>query len=872
MRANGNTIVVVDVYALIYRAYYAFPALTDNSGNPTGAIFGTISLLCNVCAKYRAHQIVLASDSYTPSFRKELYPEYKSNRRTMPEDLVAQISPIREFLQKCGLTFVEKDRYEADDIIASLCSHFRKHKILIVSADKDLMQLIDERVQMYDISKNNTVDIQAVINKYSVPPEKMCDLQGLIGDASDNVPGVPGVGIKTASKLLQEYCDIEHIYSNINHITPLKIQTALLQNKDRAFLSKKLVTLVRDIDLSQYQTLAKLESAVIHMNTAYIATFLQTYNITSLGAKIRSFLPDFDEKQPVDDNVICNNITDQHHAIHFSQKIHGNSCITIYPCIKEGSKSIKTIYLFLKDDDTYHVHFLQQKSLFEQQGIDQHWFLDQIAQKKPHIIGISNSISLMPITWQETMTYDDISIMRHILGEARSGSQNEKTLKDVLPHAQTSYAQIKIFEDDVQPLVSKIIFEEYVRLKQKLNNNQELEKIYTLDMDTLRISNRMQRHGICLDVSALNKAATYFTQQMKSLEHKIFAEAEMQFNIASAKQTSGVLFKKMRIPSPTKNYSTDHEVLEELAAQGYIIADYILQWRKIFKLYTTYVKGLQEARNSQTGKIHTTFHIHGTSTGRLSSSNPNLQNIPIKTHEGKMVRKAFVSSPRYVLASFDYSQIELRVLAHLADITPLKQAFMLKQDVHMITAQEVCGSLDLSLEEKRRLGKSLNFGLIYGMSIKRLATILHIEHNEAKEYMQKYFEKFPGFVAYKDKILDFARRYAFVKTAFGRHCYIPNINHKNHAIRTGAERQAINAVIQGSAADIIKIAMCKIEKNKKLKTAQMILQIHDELIFELPHQETESLAQIICNEMKNAVELSIPLEVNYAIAENLSEL
>ena len=865
-----NTIVIVDVYALIYRAYYAFPALTDTAGNPTGAIFGTISLLCNVCSKHRTHQIVLASDSYATSFRKTLYPEYKSNRRAMPEDLVSQIAHIREFLQKCGLTFIEKEGYEADDIIASLCSQFFDHKILIISADKDLMQLIDERVQMYDISKNNMVDVQAVVEKYSVPPEKMCDLQGLLGDTSDNVPGVPGIGIKTAARLLQEYRDIEHIYEHIDQITPTKIQITLLQNKDRALLSKELVTLVRDIDLSQYQTITNMESTVKHMNFTYIATFLQTYNITSLGAKIRSFLPHFDEKQPIVENVMYNTIKDQEHTMKFLQKVHEHSQMSFYPITENGH--LNALYVFLKDDDIYHIPFLQQTSIFDQQGIEPSWFLNQILHKKPRVISLCNAIALMPPEWQETMIYDDISVMRHILGESMSGSQNEKVLTDVLSAVSISYEKIKIFAADAKPLVSKLIFEEYVILKQKLAAQKDLEKVYSLDIAILRITNRMQRNGICIDPIELNKAAAYFTQQIKSLEHQIFAEAEMPFNIASAKQTSGVLFKKMRIPSPTKNYSTDHEVLEELATQGHTIAGYILQWRKVFKLYTTYVKGLQEARNPYTGKIHTTFHINGTSTGRLSSSNPNLQNIPIKTSEGKMVRRAFIHSPQYVLASFDYSQIELRVLAHLADIAPLKHAFLSRQDVHETTAQEVCGSIELPPEEKRRLGKAMNFGLIYGMSSKRLASILHIDHQSAKEYMLKYFEKFPGFVEYKEQILSFARQHSFVKTALGRNCYIHNINHQNHAIRTGAERQALNAVIQGTAADIIKIAMYNIDQKTELKKAQLLLQIHDELIFELPQSEAETLAKIICREMQNAIQLSIPIEVNYSIAKNLADL
>ncbi len=908
---------LIDGSGYIFRAYYALPPLSRKSdGMPTGAVNGFCNMLFKLLEDSKSQEnlqkpthFAVIFDSARKNFRNEIYKDYKANRSDAPDDLIPQFDFIRKSVMAFNLPSVELINYEADDLIATYTEQILKigAKVTIVSSDKDLMQLFNKNVRIYDPMKNKFLGEEDVIKKFGVKSEKVIDVQSLAGDTSDNVPGVPGIGVKTAAELINKYGNLEKLLSKAHEIKQNKRRETILENKDKALLSKKLVTLKRDVPVK-----VKLDDFIIkNIDKDKLYEFLREMEFNRLLSSVISQYgePKLKEKDTpsLKGEEILNIDRTKYKLLNKLEDIDnwlkeaeekGEFCIdaettSLDPHLAElvgislSTDIGKACYIALKHNgkdvlDTNKV-IQKIKPILEDKSIK------KIGQniKFDYIIFYHRGIIMNSM--------EDTMLISYVL-DAGKNRHNMDTLSELhLRHKTISYKdlvgsgkkQLTFDQVEIKKATeyaaedADVTFRLYKLLKKNLIR-EKLENIYELfEKPLIKILANMEIQGVKVDDKFLNILSKKFEKKISSIEDKIYKISKKKFNIASTKQLGEIMYEDLKIASLKKtkkgSYATSASVLEDLAFKGNEFPKLILEWRQISKLKNTYSDSLQEHINPKTKRVHTSFLLAATTTGRLASSDPNLQNIPIKTEDGKDIRKSFVSEKGNILISADYNQIEMRILADLADVKELKKAFNNQQDIHSLTASQVfnvkIGEIN---SDMRRKAKAINFGIIYGISQYGLAKQIMVSNNEAAEFLNSYFKKFPEIKDYMNDTIKFCRKSGYVNNIFGRRSHITGINDKNFNIRNFQERAAINAPIQGSAAEIMRLAMIRISKRieeAKEKKCKMLLQIHDELIFEVPRESEKNFTNLIRQEMTSVKDsdlhsFSTPLTVDVNSGEN----
>lgn len=880
---------LIDGYAFIFRAFFAAPKLTTPDGIPIGAINSFVQMLFKLIEKHNIENIAVILDkgSSKNTHRHKIYQEYKAHRPPVPEDLIVQFPIMREAINAFGIKYIELEGYEADDLIASYVKE-SKHKdydVVVVSSDKDLYQLLDHDngISIYDPMKDTAVDKNYVFEKLGVYPDQVLDYLSLVGDNADNIPGVKGIGIKTAASLLQEYSTLDNIYANLGNIRIKKARTCELleSGKDNAFMSRELAKLKDDIHVVYTFRELKWNGVAEHGNE--LRAFFEKYALHTVAARYLSKIIG----AQINISSVKTNVNDRDQGEIIKYRIYNSVdkklTDNVLKSIFEDARYVGYVYIEANFEDDIIIFLIGDKCLtisnlknflLDNKGatyalihdIFTSNFIKKVGENTKDLIKYLYKFSIYP-----EILYD-IRIIAYIINSVRYG-RDYTLIKLVKDHLDENLINNYIIESKVRDKVA-IYSVLYPILMKKLYTQQQISLYYVIDQPLNYVLSDMEISGIFIDRSFLLKLKNQYNEQMLALSHKIYKEAGTEFNLASPKQLSDILFTKLKIPvSGKKNksgyYTTNNETLEELSMHGFTIVDDIIMWRRLFKITQSYIDGLLEASNKDSSCIHTTFNNTYTSTGRLSSSSPNLQSIPVKSEEGSKIRNAFVARDGNVILSADYSQIEIRLLAHMANIEPLQKALIKGADIHALTASQVFGiSLDKIDATWRRRAKAINFGIIYGISSFGLAKNLKISRTEAEDYIKRYFKQYPGIQAYMERIIDEAKLNGYVKTLFNRRCEIPEINSKNGVLRKLAERAAINAPLQGSAADIIRKAMVKLPLTlrKYLK-----LQIHDELLFEIPRVELESSKINIKNVMESVISLNVPLNVDISYGKSWGE-
>jgi len=909
---------LIDGSGYIFRAYYALPPLTRKSdGLPVGAVSGFCNMLFKLLEDSKSSEnlekpthFAVIFDSARKNFRNEIYSDYKGNRSDAPDDLIPQFDYIRKSVLAFNLPSIEMLNYEADDLIATYVEQILDEgaKVTIVSSDKDLMQLFKKKVRIYDPMKNKFISNDDVINKFGVGPDKVIDVQSLAGDSTDNVPGVPGIGVKTAAELIKEYGNLENLLKNANKIKQNKRRETLLENKDKALVSKKLVTLKNDVPVKDKLTdfvlkkvdVDKLYNFLREMEfNRLLSSAISTYGQSKFSDEIE--VKKETSKISKDKYVLIKNLTeikdwmqeaeeagefsidtetdslDPHQAnlvgISISSKI-GKACYIPTGHNDKNNLNEKDVLRILKP-------YLEDKSL---KKIGQNIKFDYIIFRRRDI---------------DIQSMEDTMLMSYVL-DAGKNRHNMDTLSDIhLGHKTIKYKDLvgsgkkEIKFSQVELNIAKdyaaedadITYRLYKIFLKSLKSEKLLNIYEIFEKPLIKILASMEINGIKLDNNFLKKLSVKFEKKLQDLEKQIFKISKKKFNIASTKQLGEIMYNDLKIASLKKtkkgSFATGAAVLEDLAYKGNEFPKLVLEWRQSSKLKNTYSDSLPEHLNPNTKRVHTSFLLAATTTGRLASSDPNLQNIPIKTEEGKDIRKAFISEKNKKLISADYNQIEMRILADLADVKELKKAFKNNEDIHSLTASQVFGADIKKIDaDMRRKAKAINFGIIYGISQYGLAKQIGVSNNEAEEFLNSYFIKFPEIKEYMNNTIKFCRKSGYVRNIFGRKTHIPGINDKNFNVRNFQERAAINAPIQGSASEIMRLAMIRINDEldtKKTNEFNMLLQIHDELIFEVIDNGTKSASKKIKDIMTSVKDsdlhsFSIPLSVDVNIGDNWGEL
>jgi len=997
--AKGDHVFLVDGSSYIFRAYHALPPLNRKSdGLQVNAVLGFCNMLWKLLRDMppdnRPTHLAIIFDKSEITFRNKLYPDYKAHRPPAPDELIPQFALIREAVRAFDLPCLEQVGFEADDLIATYVREAceRGATATIVSSDKDLMQLVTDCVTMYDTMKDRRIGIAEVIEKFGVPPEKVVEVQALAGDSTDNVPGVPGIGVKTAAQLIVEYGDLETLLKRAGEIKQPKRREALIENAEKARISRQLVLLDDKVKLD-----VQLDELAVHEPDARkLIAFLKAMEFSTLTRRVAEYSqidpadiePDAGMKSGA--SVFASpplgasgdlfapsplagegrgggsqerSAAGSPPSLHKGggnqeqagegikgtpislaaaraeaarkTKIDRNKYQTVrsldqlnawiarvndfgYFAIDAKASSIDPmqaemcgIALALGPNDACYVP-LSHKQSGDGAGLfaaglapDQIKAADALEALRPllesaGILKIGFNIKFNAVMFAQhgvtIRNHDDAQLMSYALDAGRNAHGLDALAETWLGHATVSYGELtgsgkgKLSFDQVaidkataySAEDADVILRLWRVLKPRLIAERMTAVYETLERPLISVLARMERRGISIDREVLSRLSGDFAQTAARVESEIQEIAGEPINVGSPKQLGDIIFGKMGLPGGSKTktgaWSTSAQILDELAEQGHEFPKKILEWRQVSKLKSTYTDALPTYVHPQTHRVHTTYALAATTTGRLSSNEPNLQNIPVRTEDGRKIRRAFIASPGHKLVSADYSQIELRLLAEIADIPVLKQAFRDGLDIHAMTASEMFGVPVKDMPgEVRRRAKAINFGIIYGISAFGLANQLGIPREEASAYIKKYFERFPGIRAYMDETRDFCRTHGYVETLFGRKCHYPDIKASNASIRSFNERAAINARLQGTAADIIRRAMIRMEDalaEKKL-SAQMLLQVHDELIFEVPDDEVAATLPVVQHTMQDApfpaVLLSVPLHVDARAADNWDE-
>lgn len=922
----SKKIALIDGYGFVFRAYHSLPPLTRSDGTPVGAVYGFTNMLIKLLAGLEVTHAAVVFDSGSKTFRNEIYPAYKANRPPCPEDLIPQFPIVRQTAESLDLAILEKVGFEADDIIATIAkrAELEGYETLIISSDKDLMQLVNDHTHMYDAMKNKFIGAAEVREKFFVDPAQVLDLLSLVGDSSDNIPGVKGIGPKTAAELLQQFHTLENIFENLPQIKQEKRRQLLSDGIEKAKLSKILATLREDVELGI--SLDDLEIKSLDPNK--LISFLEIQGFRSLVARVKKEFGitetvnlEVKNTAPIQKSVAFKEvkkieITSQEIIDNLANKALLNGQVTIDYQSKNNEINFLTISTCKSDESPQEIFYFEvsnsQKIEIKSQSLDLFNFHEEVAQVTSNKgLGIealekilkNNSIKkiffdaksfLKSITKisNHNVSYEDVSLINHLLN---SSTKNDlRQLVDLnLNCGVEECGFVEIFNEldkKREPAIFSnaekkaeffcfrnfAIYQLYKILFPKIFEAKLSGAYNSYEKPLLDILAQMEVAGIKIDVEKLKELSKEFGKKIEDLSVEIYALAGCEFNIASPKQLGEVLFDKLGLASSKKSkktgaLSTGVSVLEELDEEGHLIARKILDFRKFSKLKNTYTDALPQEINPKTGRIHSHFSTTSTITGRLSSSNPNLQNIPIKSLEGQKIRESFISEKNHFLISADYSQIELRVIAHVAKIENLVKAFKEGKDIHQITASQVFGIPENEVDSATRSkAKAINFGIIYGISAFGLARQLDISRQDASTYIKSYLATYPGIDSYMKNYINLARQNGFVETISGRKCFIREINNKNGMIRAEAERLSINAPIQGSAADIIKKAMIRLSKRfrEEKLNSKIILQIHDELIVEAPQDEVELATKILKFEMENAMILDVPLKVDVTVGNS----
>ena len=887
---SKETLFLIDGSGFIFRAYYALPPLTRKDGTPVGAVLGFTNMLTKVLTEMNAHYLGVIFDAGRKTFRNDIYKEYKANRKETPEDLIPQFPLIRQACTSFSVPIFEKKGFEADDIIASYTALEKDRDIVIISSDKDLMQLVSDRVKLYDPIKNKMIDRDGVQDKFGVRPDQVIDVQSLAGDSSDNIPGVPGIGIKTASALIQEFGTLEVLLDRAQEIKQNKRRESLIEFSDQAILSKKLVTLCTEVpDLLLLDHL-KVEEP----QPEKVRSFLEEQGFSILQKRLLK-----EEKKEVEE-VLRPEISSEYKLILTPQqldqwiervkKMPVVAIDTETDSLNAKQANLVGISLSIKPGEACYipVRFNPELSLLEQRSnpleMSQEAILEKLSPifSDPMIIKVGHNLKYDKLVLKkygiQIFPYEDTMLLSYLQEPGRHGLDHLSEVNcnhQMIPFKEVAGVGKKAITFDQVPLEKALeyaaedadyTYRLYDIFSPKLTSDK-LKKLYKeIDLPLVDVLVEMEDTGIKVDPLVLQGLTRDLDKRLISLELEIHDLAGVSFNIGSPKQLGDILFETLNLSGGKKgktgSYATGADILETLSDQ-HLLPEKVLEWRQLSKLKSTYTTALVAQINPKTGRVHTSYAMAITSTGRLSSSDPNLQNIPIRTEEGRKIRKAFVAKEGCSLVSFDYSQIELRLLAHMADIQSLQEAFIEGQDIHAITAGQVFGvPLDQVSPELRSKAKAINFGIIYGISAFGLAKQLKISRSEAAHYISTYHEQYPGIKGYMDRTISFAKENGYVETLWGRRCYVPNINSKNGILRSFAERQAINAPLQGSNADFIKRAMIDIQELlKKASQSKLLLQVHDELIFEVPLEEVDKIIQPIQKIMESIDSLKVPLTV-----------
>ncbi|MGC9003767.1 MAG: DNA polymerase I [bacterium] len=851
-----KTLYLLDGQGLIYRAYHALPYLSTSKGLPTNAIYGYTSMLIRLVSDYSIDYAVAAFDLPIPTVRHKQYSAYKANRPPMPSDLSLQIPYIKEITSAFGITIKEMEGYEADDVIASLAmqAKAKSFEVFILSGDLDCLQIVGENIKLLiprvGITDLREIDEKAVLERYGIPPAKIPDLKALAGDVSDNLPGIPGFGTKKAAQLLNRFSSIEEIYERIDELPP-QLRETLLSYEEIVRRNKDLALLKVDLPL-------KIEDVPpFKPDWARLRKILQELEMKKLIERLPTEEGSLFIKEEPENKVQTQYVRATEDLLELLKKSPRE--ISLY--LGEGKLHIAT-----REGEVFSLSLFTGRDLF---GASE----NKIAILKPLLqdervakIGHDLKSMMLLLAREEDVhlqgIYFDTMLASYLLNPIRGGHRLEDVYRELFGEElsnEPSQRAVKLFS-----------------LKEKMEEKlreEGLEKVFSeIEMPLLPVLFDMELVGVKIDVELMKKLSMEVMERMREVEKEIYRIAGIEFNIASPKQLRQVLSERLKIPLGKKKktgLSTDAEVLEELAPQ-YEIARKILEWRELSKCKGTYIDVLPRLADSR-GRVHTSFNQCVTATGRLSSSEPNLQNIPVRGEWAKRLREAFICDEGYILISADYSQIELRILAHLSEDPALLEAFQKGEDIHSLTASSLFGvPLEEVTEELRRRGKTVNFGIVYGISEFGLAKELGISEESAREYIEQYFKKFPKVKEYIDRTVEEAREKGYVRTIFGRKRPLPELSSSNRMVREFGKRAAINAPVQGSAADLIKLAMIKIHRRLKREglPARLLLQVHDELLIETRKDIREYVKEILKEEMENAYPLSVPLVVKIGEGEN----
>ena len=930
MDKTKKHICLVDGSTYIFRAYHALPPLTRKSdGFPVGAISGFCNMLDKLVKEEKEKKgitnLLVVFDASGKTFRNDIYPDYKANRSEAPEDLIPQFPVIRKATEAFNIPYVELIGYEADDLIASYSRAAQKEnmKVTIVSSDKDLMQLVSDNVSMLDTMKNKIVQKGEVYEKFGVYPEKVIDVQSLAGDSVDNIPGVPGIGIKTAALLINEYGNLDGLFKNAESIKQKKRRENIIEFEEQAYLSKKLVTLRDDVPLP----IPIQETGLKDIDANKLISFLKEMEFRTLtDKKSKELNIDSDtieasnqvevfEKEETDKTEINEEISSKFDLSKY-QIIETKSELQEWQIKAEniGYVSFDTetnsldamnadmigFSLCTSENDACYVPLLHTNEGERQLKFDQAIEILRQILEDEGIKKILHNMKYDALVIDKynikIKNFDDTMLMSYSLGSGGVRHKLDTLIKYYFNHDAMSFKELigsgkdkKTFQELSIEEAGKYAAEDadmtlrlWKKIKSSISKNKQVKIYEIIEKPLIKVLIQMEKNGISIDINRLSKLSKTFESKLLELEKLCFNLIDEEVNLGSPKQVGEILFEKLNLPggkrTSTGSWSTNASTLEDLANQGHEFPKLLLEWRALSKLKTTYTDTLPTYLNESTKRIHSSFAMATTSTGRLASSDPNLQNIPIRSEDGRMIRRAFIPNDGNVLISSDYSQIELRLIAHIANEENLIKAFHEKIDIHAATASEVFNiNINEMTPEIRRNAKAINFGIIYGISAFGLAKQLNISRTEASEFIKAYFNKYPSIKDYMDETKKFASENGFVKTLMGRKCLVEDINSKNAATRSFMERAAINAPIQGSAADIIKRAMIVLSKNSELieLETKMLLQVHDELIFETKKENSLKAMKIIKEEMENAhnpiLKIKVPLIADTSFGKNWDE-
>ncbi|PKN51399.1 MAG: DNA polymerase I [Deltaproteobacteria bacterium HGW-Deltaproteobacteria-13] len=874
-------VALVDGSNYIYRAFYAIPHLTNSKGFPTNAIYGFTNMLMKLLRDLAPDYIVVTFDLRGPTTRHGEFEDYKATRKPMPDDLIPQIPFIKDVVRGFSICVLEKQGTEADDLIGTLAlqASAKGWRTAIISGDKDLMQMIDDQVTMVDTMKDKTYDAAAVKEKFGVGPDKVVEILGLMGDTSDNIPGVPGIGPKTAQRLIEEYGSVDAVIENAENLRNVKLRESFRQYAGQARLSRQLALIRKDIEMDfDLRDAARKEP-----DKESLSKLFSEFEFSSLLQQIKT-----NTAKPVKE---CTVVANSGALSRMITKLHDCSKIAC-EMVWEKNPPPELIGMALSADDELFYLPLSHTNAGEQLPVKEALAALAPVLKNARIIKYVYDLktALVNLANLEVHSGEDLQLAAYLLNPARHAYELDEIVWEYLHERIPAQNDVAGGKGKMYPLalvpVDKMavcegpradaIFSLAPILEEQLKKTDANELYRKVEMPLLYVLADMEKKGVLVDTSLLKQMSTELGRLLSLSEEKIFRLAGEKFNINSPKQLQTILFEKLKLPAGKKTkegYSTDVDVLTELA-RGHELPAEILAYRSLSKLKSTYVDALPALIHPQTGRIHTSYNQTVAATGRLSSSNPNLQNIPIRTLEGKRIRQAFIADPDCLLISADYSQIELRVLAHLSEDEALLEAFSSNEDIHSRTASDVFGVFPQMVNaDMRRQAKVINFGILYGMSAFGLAKELGVSMKMAQEYIDGYFKRYKKVRVYLDGILEGARRDGFVSTLLNRRRYLPELKSKIPSVRQFAERMAINTPIQGTAADLIKVAMVNIDHllTKTNLSARLIMQVHDELVVEAPQKEKEAVMRLVKKEMEEVIQLKVPLKVEIASGKNWDE-